>query len=93
VTEQHDLVLQQLRRPRGLPKYAEVVQGIVCCGLDCGLEKPMNSVQSTFSFPRNSFIGRDHSEAAVWKTALTKNEPSCLVVKRRLAPHRSMNEP
>jgi hypothetical protein len=39
LSEQHDLVLQQLRRPRGLPKYAEVVQGIVCCGLDCGLEK------------------------------------------------------
>src|SRR6266404_2221029 len=29
----------QLTRPRGLPKYAEVVQDIVCCGLDCGLEK------------------------------------------------------
>ena len=30
LSEQHELVLQQLRRPRGLRKYAEVVQGIVC---------------------------------------------------------------
>ena len=26
-------------KPRGLPKYAEVAQGIILCGLDCGLEK------------------------------------------------------
>src|SRR6202040_2032360 len=37
LSEQHYLVLQQLRRPRGLPKYAEVVQDIIICGLDCGL--------------------------------------------------------
>jgi hypothetical protein len=32
------LVLQRLTRPRGLPKYAEVVQDIRFCGFGCGLE-------------------------------------------------------
>jgi hypothetical protein len=40
------LVLQQLRRPRGLPKYAEVVQDIALCGLGCGLE--INTEASPF---------------------------------------------
>ena len=31
-------ILQQLRRPRGLPQYAEVAEDIILCGLDCGLE-------------------------------------------------------
>jgi hypothetical protein len=34
---QRYLVLQELTRPRGLPKYAEVVQDIALCGLSCGL--------------------------------------------------------
>ena len=39
VSEWHDWILQQLTRLRGLPKYAEIVQDIVCCGLGSGLEK------------------------------------------------------
>ena len=30
--------IEQLTRPRGLPKYPQIVQDTVCCGLDCGLE-------------------------------------------------------
>ncbi|MGB7024982.1 MAG: hypothetical protein WBD73_14380 [Candidatus Acidiferrales bacterium] len=40
VTEQRLLVLQQLTRPRGLPKDLQVVQDIAICGLGCGLENP-----------------------------------------------------
>jgi hypothetical protein len=32
-------------------------------------KSPRIQWQSTFSFPRNSFIRQDYSEAAVWKTA------------------------
>jgi len=32
-------VTAQLRTTRGLPKYLQVVQDIIFCGLDCGLEK------------------------------------------------------
>ena len=39
VTALRELVLQQLTRPRGLPKYPQVVQDIIFCGLGCGLEK------------------------------------------------------
>lgn len=31
------MILQQLTTPRGMPKYAEVVQELKLCGLDCGL--------------------------------------------------------
>src|SRR5882757_322569 len=36
-------VLQQLTRPQGLPKYAEVAPDIIVCGLDCGWKNSMNS--------------------------------------------------
>ena len=39
-----ELVFQQPTRPRGLPKYAEIVRDIACCALGCGLEKSTNSV-------------------------------------------------
>src|SRR6202042_2218782 len=53
LSERHDVVLQQLTRPRGLPKYAEVAQDIACCGLGCGLEKVHEfcSVRADY-FPR-----------------------------------------
>jgi len=38
VTGQRDLVLQQLIRLRGLPKFAEVAQDTPKCGLGCGLD-------------------------------------------------------
>ena len=57
-----------LQEPRGLPKYAEVAQNIVVCGLDCGLKKSTNFV-AIMPFPRDAFLRKDHSEVAVWKTA------------------------
>jgi hypothetical protein len=57
-----------LQEPRGLPKYAEIAQNIVVCGLDCGLKKSTNFV-ATMPFPRDAFLRKDHSEVAVWKTA------------------------
>jgi hypothetical protein len=36
--------LYRVKRPRGLPKYAEVVQDIELCGLECGLEKSLKIV-------------------------------------------------
>ena len=48
-----DLVLQQLTRPRGLPKYAEIVQDIIGCGLDCGLENYRKRSETRL------FAGRD----------------------------------
>jgi hypothetical protein len=59
LSEQHDLVLQQLTRPRGLPKYAEVAEDIIGCGLDCGLKKFTNPGAIRISFPGNAFIRND----------------------------------
>jgi hypothetical protein len=47
VTVWPDLVLQ-LTRPRGLPKYAEIVQDIACCGLGCGLKICRKTVLERF---------------------------------------------
>src|ERR1700722_8541046 len=45
-TRTADLYGVKLRRPRRLPKYAEVVHDIALCELECGLEKGITRLLS-----------------------------------------------
>ena len=44
-------------RPRGLPKYAEVAQNIIHCGLECGLE--IDTETSPFCILNGDICGLD----------------------------------
>jgi P-type Mg2+ transporter len=54
-------ILQQLTRPRGLPKYAEVIQDIEFCGLGCGLESSVSSAAD---------VARDSADVILVKPGL-----------------------
>ena len=51
-----------------MPKYAEVAQDIIVCGLDCGWKNSMNSAAIHIFIFWKFVHPKDHPEAAVWKT-------------------------
>ena len=65
----------QLTRPRGLPKYAEIAQDVVCCGLDCGLEKVHKFRASPHFIRRNSFLFPPRSKQKVGTKAIGSLQP------------------